>query len=489
MVLNIVTADGFDFGQATSLDDRIVMAQLPASELNQLQSSSFPDAIVLGGGNDYFENDSTGRITFGNAGNDRIIGGAGNDTIAGGRNDDIIEANAGDNIFFGNLNNDVITGGSGSDTIFSGQGNDEVNGGAGNDILSGDRGLDTLTGGGGADQFVLPSSGANRDVITDFQLGVDKIVLPDGVAVTDVQGQNSGGNAEVFLNGEIVAILNGVAIPLTTGDVVGGSGGDSNSNVGDPPAPPGSTLADATDLGVLTEAGFSLRDFVGDSDFNDYYRFTVPSNGRFSTTLGSVTETARLQLIKDLNQNGEINEGDGDFLASDLAYSYENGGIFQDIEAGTYYVRVAPYYSNDNTNYDLTFEFSPQPSTTPADPGNNMRNALDLGVISPGQTRSFTEFVGETDSNDFYRFTITSNSDLNFRLGSVRNSARIQIIDDFNNNFIINEGDGDILTSDLAYSDDNASITRALPSGAYYVRVIPYYSYGNTNYSVSIAVE
>ena len=91
MVLTIVTDGGFDFGIATESDDRVIMAQLPQNQLDQLRNSPFTDAIALLGGNDYFENDDTGRIVFGNAGNDTIFGGAGNDTISGGRDNDYID--------------------------------------------------------------------------------------------------------------------------------------------------------------------------------------------------------------------------------------------------------------------------------------------------------------------------------------------------------------------------------------------------------------
>ena len=227
MVLDIVTQDGFDFGIGTNGDDVVIMAQLPADQLNQLRSSPFTDAIALLGGNDYFENDDTGRIVFGNAGNDTLIGGAGNDTIAGGRDDDYIDGRGGNNIIFGNIGNDTVIGGSGNDTIFGGQGNDVLIGGPGNDVLSGDRGFDTLTGGGGANQFFLQASSANRDVITDFQPGVDKLRLPDGVS--NLQLRPSGNNAEIIRNGEAIATLNDIdPSSLTRNDFIGQIGEISN---------------------------------------------------------------------------------------------------------------------------------------------------------------------------------------------------------------------------------------------------------------------
>jgi serralysin len=61
-------------------------------------------------------------------------------------------------------------------------GNDRLTGNAGNDTLVGGAGKDTLTGGANADQFRFGAvaespAGVNRDVIADFQVGVDDIHL------------------------------------------------------------------------------------------------------------------------------------------------------------------------------------------------------------------------------------------------------------------------------------------------------------------------
>ncbi len=82
-------------------------------------------------------------------------------------------------------------GGSGNDTLTGNAVANILNGGAGNDILSGGAGADTLVGGTGRDQlegglggdlFLFASlsdsvTGANRDLILDFEQGLDKIDL------------------------------------------------------------------------------------------------------------------------------------------------------------------------------------------------------------------------------------------------------------------------------------------------------------------------
>ena len=91
-----------------------------------------------------------GNLIFGGFGNDIVDGGAGNDKL------------------FGEAGNDFMKGGGSNDVVDGGTGDDTLLGGGGNDRLAGAQGLDTLTGNLGSDTFVLKSTFANRDTITDF---------------------------------------------------------------------------------------------------------------------------------------------------------------------------------------------------------------------------------------------------------------------------------------------------------------------------------
>ncbi|WP_276574174.1 family 16 glycosylhydrolase [Novosphingobium kaempferiae] len=159
--------------------------------------------IVGNGGN---------NVLTGMDGNDYLDGGAGNDTLVGGKGDDIyIVDAAGDRVIeqanegtdtvmssvsftlpanvetlrltgsavingAGNTLGNRIYGNDGANKLFGWAGNDLLDGGLGNDVLNGGVGDDTLTGGAGADTFVF-GTGYGKDTVTDFQHGVDKLVL------------------------------------------------------------------------------------------------------------------------------------------------------------------------------------------------------------------------------------------------------------------------------------------------------------------------
>lgn len=259
--------------------------------------------------------------------------------------------------------------------------------------------------------------------------------------------------------------------------------------LGDPFPPAGSTLSAARDLGAIS-GQFSLTDFVGADDRDDYYRFVLANNSDLGLTLGALVNSANVELIKDLNQNGEIDNGDGDVLTRQSGNSRSNAEINGALGAGTYFVRVLiPSFSSDNTDYDLRFNVVPQPGNTPTDPGNTLNAALDIGFVT-GQ-RNFRDFIGQTDRDDIYRFSLNSNSDVELTLSSLTNSATILLIQDKNANGRIDNGDGDVLTRENGNSRSSATINQALANGTYFIGVsTPSFARNdNTNYDLQVSVQ
>ncbi|MER0324206.1 immunoglobulin-like domain-containing protein [Vibrio vulnificus] len=137
------------------------------------------------------------------------------DIAHGGGGDDRIYGQGGVDLIFGGSGNDQLYGGDGNDGLRGGTGDDILDGGLGNDILIGGLGDDILTGGEGIDIFKFIDHGTGvrdgeRDTITDFTAGEDKIDLSD-LLHTD---QNDSIDSLLASN-EIGLTLNGGHLELT----------------------------------------------------------------------------------------------------------------------------------------------------------------------------------------------------------------------------------------------------------------------------------
>ncbi|MFM6829019.1 MAG: calcium-binding protein, partial [Novosphingobium sp.] len=140
-------------------------------------SNDFDYTIRGLAGNDLLTGNVGDDVIDGGLGNDVIVGAAGNDNLEGGVGNDVIDGGEGTDVLSGSAGNDQLSGGNGADVLNGGGGLDILNGGVGNDVLTGGAQRDTLTGGEGADQFVLDDKQLLDDVIADFTVGEDKIVL------------------------------------------------------------------------------------------------------------------------------------------------------------------------------------------------------------------------------------------------------------------------------------------------------------------------
>ncbi len=247
------------------------------------------------------------------------------------------------------------------------------------------------------------------------------------------------------------------------------------------PADPGNTLRTAFNIGSLpTVSNRSFRDFVGTTDQEDYYRFSLTSPSNLNLSLSGVNASTNLELIFDANNNGVYDSGER--LSSGFASSFSNGAINTPLGTGTYFVRVATSLFNSNTTYTLGFTTTAA-TTTPIDPGSNLRTALNIGSLTTPSNRSFRDFVGTADQEDYYRFSLTSLSNLNLSLSGVNAFSNLELIFDANNNGVYDSGER--LSSGFASSFSNGTINTPLAAGTYFVRVSTSSS-NNTAYSLTI---
>ena len=195
--------DLLEFGREMSQDDALSGFQNLGNARNVIAPSATTAQFINAQGGDDF------IVVTGNT-NDTILGGSGNDTIDGGDGADIIKGGSGSDDLFGGGGADTLSGGSGNDFLqgdddlqtFAQAGADVLSGGSGNDILFGGCKADIMSGGSGADTFLYrvglglenESKVGEADVITDFQVGLDKI----DVSFMDANSSHSGNDEFTF---------------------------------------------------------------------------------------------------------------------------------------------------------------------------------------------------------------------------------------------------------------------------------------------------
>ncbi|MEO0829890.1 MAG: peroxidase family protein, partial [Pseudomonadota bacterium] len=108
---------------------------------------------------------------------DRIAGTDGKDRLEGDEGANFIFGLSGRDRLHGREGDDDLQGGANNDKLFGNRGDDTLHGGTGDDVLRGGRGSDTMTGGEGDDRFVFNVNVRGDDVITDFEIGSDRLDL------------------------------------------------------------------------------------------------------------------------------------------------------------------------------------------------------------------------------------------------------------------------------------------------------------------------
>ncbi|MGV6849896.1 MAG: calcium-binding protein [Marinibacterium sp.] len=143
-------------------------------------------------------------------GTDILYGLAGNDRMNGRGGDDLMEGAGGKDKMNGGAGNDTIKGGNGADTLIGSKGNDVLLGGKGNDVLKAGKGKDKMVGGKGADDFVfIGTAKEGKNIIKDFELGIDTIeVSGSSLAATDILSTKSGAARIVLESGTAIILSN-----------------------------------------------------------------------------------------------------------------------------------------------------------------------------------------------------------------------------------------------------------------------------------------
>jgi trimeric autotransporter adhesin len=223
----------------------------------------------------------------------------------------------------------------------------------------------------------------------------------------------------------------------------------------------GNTLTAAKNLGAIAGSQ-TFQDFVGSTDGNDYYRFSLARGSNFSLNLSGLQSDADVELLDSRGQQIAYSNGAGNAGES----------LKQLLSAGTYYVRVFSYASAD-TRYSLKLIAM---ASTVIDAGNTLATARNVGVLS-GE-HSFQDNLNITDLNDYYRFSLNRYSAFYFTVNGLMANVDVQLLN----------SKGETLTASTAFGVAMESGKRALEAGTYYLRVLSS-DRQNTSYSLRMVAN
>jgi hypothetical protein len=250
---------------------------------------------------------------------------------------------------------------------------------------------------------------------------------------------------------------------------------------------PGNTLASAFNLDLPRNIySTTYSNFVGTSDLDDYYKFSLAYTSTISINVNISIGNQRVRtfLFQDTDNNGVFNTSSDIYYVAG-GYTYATSSISKTLGAGTYFIYIQPFPSGSSTNYTLGLTASSATVTTPRDPGPKIATALP---ISSGQ--AFTDFVGFTDSADYYRFTLGNTSNVNVTVNGLSESVTTHLLHDTDNNGVLDTS----FLSDLNYVADGdnyspASISKTLGAGTYFIYIEPKSRQDNTNYTLKLTAS
>lgn len=111
--------------------------------------------------------------------------------------------------------------------------------------------------------------------------------------------------------------------------------------------------------------------------------------------------------------------------------------------------------------------------------GNTLSTARNITISST--TTTFRDFVGSSDTNDYYRFDLNQASNFNLSLTGLGANADVELVSGLDPLNILNRS--------TASSTTPESVSSPLLAGTYYIRVFPGDGAANTSYRLNLSAS
>jgi len=226
-------------------------------------------------------------------------------------------------------------------------------------------------------------------------------------------------------------------------------------------------------------SGFTDQTFYLDgSDTEDYFKFELQTESTFNLNLTGLSGTA-LQTDIDV----EIQDSLGIPVpgAASTRFGASAESISTTLDAGTYFIRAYAPPPIGSSNYSLSLSTLPA-NIDPNGAGDTVAEAANLDLSTLRDGRTFSDFVGGADTNDYYRVVIPAGGGF---IGIDVDEIEDDDIDGRTSNIDLQiipatslDGSGNLLpgapvrTSSRA-GDAKEEVTEVVGEGTYYIRVYP----------------
>ncbi|MEM9272433.1 MAG: carbohydrate-binding protein [Cyanobacteria bacterium P01_F01_bin.143] len=404
-------------------------------------NGGFGADILFGqGDNDYLEGEDGNDTLNGGAGNDQLFGQAGDDSVLGNNGDDTLNGGTGADILNGQGDNDYLVGGDGDDTLNGGTGDDQLFGdagddrlisGDGDDTLNGGLGRDLLFGGAGSDRFLLVSGvTGDRDIIRDYEDGIDRLLLTGDLSFDDLNIVQSNANTQIreTATNQILAVISSIDANNIDQHDFEFSAGDNGIRV---------EVEDYVDFSDTTtgNTGGEYRnddvDIEVTTDIGGGFNVGYIEEGEWLTYNVNLAESSWYQVVARVASNttdGRIHNLDVSIDGQSSSLDFEATGGWQTwtdvigdnikLDAGSHELRLDMGSSGFNLNYvDLipldeiriqAEDYITYSDTTPGNTGGEYRNddvdievttdiggGFNVGYIEEGEWLTYNAIIPE----------------------------------------------------------------------------------------------